>query len=49
MGDYNFLAQRMPTVVYGPKGGDWHAEGEWVDLASVARVLEAYRRFLMGT
>lgn len=49
VGDYNFLAQRMPTVVYGPKGGDWHAEGEWVDLASVARVLEAYRRFLMGT
>jgi len=48
VGDYNFLAQHMPTVVFGPKGGNWHAEGEWVDLESVGRVLEVYRRFLMG-
>jgi len=48
VGDYNFLATVMPTVVLGPRGGNWHAPGEWVELASVARVAAIYRRFLLG-
>ena len=47
VGDYNFLAREMPTVVYGPKGGNWHAPGEWVDLESTARVLKVYQRYLL--
>jgi acetylornithine deacetylase len=26
----------IPTVIFGPAGGGWHAEGEYVDLPSVA-------------
>lgn len=48
VGDYNFLAERMPAVVFGPRGGNWHAEGEWVDMDSVTRVLEVYRHFITG-
>jgi len=47
VGDYNFLASKMPTIVYGPRGGDWHAPGEWVDLTSTAQVLDTYRRFVI--
>lgn len=47
VGDYNFLASGMPTLVFGPRGGNWHAPGEWVDLESVARVLDIYSRFLL--
>ena len=31
-------AAGIPTVLYGPKGEGAHAEVEWVDLDSVARV-----------
>jgi len=46
VGDYNFMAQRMPTIVFGPIGGMWHQAGEWVDVASIERTLDFYTRFI---
>jgi acetylornithine deacetylase len=34
----------IPTVLYGPEGAGAHAEVEWVDLASLARVYEVITR-----
>lgn len=45
-GDYNHLASRIPTLVYGPAGGDYHLPSEWVDSGSVVRVRDLYLRFL---
>ena len=25
----------IPTVIYGPAGGDFHGDNEWVDVASI--------------
>lgn len=46
VGDYNVFAKMMPTVVYGPVGGNWHGADEWVSISSVERCLEGYRRFV---
>ena len=35
-------AAGIPTVVYGPGGGGFHSEVEWVDLASAERCAEVY-------
>lgn len=48
--DAALLSERsIPTVIYGPTGGDPHGDDEWVDVASIevcadvlARVAEAY-------
>jgi len=36
------VAAGIPSVVYGPSGGDAHADEEWVDLASLERCCDAY-------
>jgi succinyl-diaminopimelate desuccinylase len=46
VGDYNALATRFPTAVYGPTGDHWHAIGEYVELESIEKCLESYRTFL---
>ncbi len=34
--DAALLSERsIPTVIYGPSGGDFHGDNEWVDLASI--------------
>ncbi len=34
--DAALLSERsIPTVIYGPAGGDFHGDNEWVDLASI--------------
>ncbi|MFH0816229.1 MAG: M20/M25/M40 family metallo-hydrolase [Methanobacteriota archaeon] len=48
VGDYNALAIRFPTAVYGPSGDHWHAVGEYVEIESVGKCMEAYRNFLRG-
>ena len=45
VGDYNAFARFMPTLVYGPEGGNWHAADEWVSVSSVERCLDGYKRF----
>jgi len=45
VGDYNVFAQHMPTVVYGPTGGNWHSADEWVSISSISRCVEDYARF----
>ncbi len=48
--DAALLSERsIPTVIYGPTGGDPHGDGEWVDVASIeicadvlANVAKAY-------
>lgn len=46
VGDFNYLGHRagIPTVIFGPDGGNIHSTGEYVDVADtveVARVLAA--------
>jgi acetylornithine deacetylase/succinyl-diaminopimelate desuccinylase-like protein len=46
VGDYNALATRFPTAVYGPTGDHWHAVGEYVEVDSISKALEGYRAYL---
>jgi succinyl-diaminopimelate desuccinylase len=46
VGDYNLFAKRMPTIVFGPKGDDWHSVNEYVDCESVIRCHHFYNHFL---
>ncbi len=46
VGDYNLFAKSMPTVVYGPKGGNWHSADEYVHTDSVEAVAKTYYEFL---
>ncbi len=46
VGDYNLFAKRMPTLVFGPKGGFWHTEKEYVDVPSLRRCHRFYLYFL---
>jgi acetylornithine deacetylase/succinyl-diaminopimelate desuccinylase-like protein len=48
VGDYNALATRFPTAVYGPTGDHWHAVGEYVEVDSIYKALEGYRAYLRG-
>ncbi|KYH38227.1 MAG: deacylase [Candidatus Hecatellales archaeon B24] len=43
-GDENYLAVRcgIPTVAYGPEGGNIHRPGEYVELESVVRAANVY-------
>lgn len=46
VGDYNLFAEHMPTLVYGPKGGDWHSADEYVYIDSIERVAGFYYEFI---
>jgi succinyl-diaminopimelate desuccinylase len=46
VGDYNAFAKRVPTVVYGPWGENWHAPDEWVSISSINQCVEGYARFI---
>jgi acetylornithine deacetylase/succinyl-diaminopimelate desuccinylase-like protein len=48
VGDYNLFGARMPTIVCGPSGGDWHSPNEYVDIESIVRVRDLYIHFLEG-
>ncbi len=46
VGDYNLFAKYMPTVVYGPKGENWHSADEFVYTDSLERVASFYYEFI---
>ncbi len=48
VGDFNYLATylEVPTLVYGPVGGNWHSADEWVSIDSLRRVKEFYVEYL---
>jgi acetylornithine deacetylase/succinyl-diaminopimelate desuccinylase-like protein len=46
VGDYNLFAKRMPTIVFGPRGANWHTEQEYVEVDSIKRCYNFYKRFL---
>jgi acetylornithine deacetylase/succinyl-diaminopimelate desuccinylase-like protein len=45
-GDYNVFARKMPTLVLGPKGGNWHQPDEYVDLESLEKCRDFYLHLL---
>ncbi|MFQ5909901.1 MAG: M20 family metallopeptidase [Thermoplasmata archaeon] len=45
-GDYNVFATRMPTLVFGPKGGNWHRPDEYVETESLIRCRDFYVHLL---
>jgi succinyl-diaminopimelate desuccinylase len=45
VGDYNAFAKVIPTIVYGPAGGNWHSPDEWVSISSIYECLEGYEKF----
>ncbi|WP_297508525.1 M20/M25/M40 family metallo-hydrolase [Thermococcus sp.] len=48
VGDFNYFATYLgkPTLVYGPRGGNWHASDEWVSVPSLRRVRAFYSAYL---
>jgi succinyl-diaminopimelate desuccinylase len=48
VGDFNYFGVylRVPTIVFGPIGGNWHSADEWVSIPSVRRVKQVYVEFL---
>ena len=46
VGDYNAFSKVMPTVVYGPKGTNWHSPDEWVSISSIKECVEGYSRYV---
>lgn len=44
--DSNIFAKRMPTLVFGPRGGDWHRPNEYVDAESLNRCRDFYVHLL---
>jgi len=46
VGDYNAFAKKMPTLVYGPWGENWHAPDEWVSISSIHKCIDGYDRFI---
>ncbi len=48
VGDFNYFGTYLgvPTIVFGPVGGNWHSADEWVSISSVKRVKETYLEFL---
>ena len=45
VGDYNAFAKKIPVIVYGPHGENWHGADEWVSIQSIHEALEGYSRF----
>lgn len=48
VGDFNYFGAYLgvPTIVFGPIGGNWHGADEWVSVSSVKRVKKTYLEFL---
>jgi succinyl-diaminopimelate desuccinylase len=46
VGDYNAFSKRIPTVVYGPHGENWHAPDEWVSMKTILDCQAGYDRFI---
>lgn len=47
--DVRYFAEvGIPAVIFGPVGGNMHAEGEWVDLQSLKENKEILLKFLSG-
>ena len=46
VGDYNLFAEKMPTIVFGPKGENTHASDEFVYTDSILRCRDFYLKFL---
>jgi acetylornithine deacetylase/succinyl-diaminopimelate desuccinylase-like protein len=46
VGDFNLFGACMPTIVFGPRGGNAHGPSEYVDMDSVIRCRDLYMRFL---
>lgn len=48
VGDFNYFGAylKVPTLVFGPIGGNWHSADEWVSMSSVRRVKQVYVEFL---
>ncbi|ASJ01503.1 deacylase [Thermococcus gorgonarius] len=48
VGDFNYFGAylRVPTIVFGPRGANWHSADEWVSLSSVRRVKMVYTELL---
>jgi acetylornithine deacetylase/succinyl-diaminopimelate desuccinylase-like protein len=46
VGDYNLFAEKMPTIVFGPKGESIHAPDEFVYTDSILRCRDLYLKFL---
>ena len=46
--DSNYIVPKgkIPTVCYGPAGGNMHAADEWVDVENIKTVLKVYLEFL---
>lgn len=46
--DSNYIVPKgkIPTVCYGPAGGNMHAADEWVDVENIKSVLKVYLEFL---
>lgn len=45
-GDYNAFSQKMPTVVYGPIGKNWHSCNEYVEIESLKKCRDFLLYFL---
>jgi acetylornithine deacetylase/succinyl-diaminopimelate desuccinylase-like protein len=45
-GDYNVFAKKMPTLVMGPAGGNWHQPDEYVDVESLGKCRDFYVHLL---
>lgn len=45
-GDYCVFATKMPTLVFGPSGGNWHMPDEHVDIESLTRCRDFYIHLL---
>lgn len=46
VGDYNLFAKFMPTIVFGPKGKNWHSCDEFVYIDSIKRCRDFYLYFI---
>ncbi|NJE47936.1 M20/M25/M40 family metallo-hydrolase, partial [Thermococcus sp. GR7] len=53
VGDFNYFGAYLgvPTIVFGPKGANWHSADEWVSISSVRKVKQTYVEFFkaLGT
>ena len=45
-GDYNIFATKMPTLVLGPAGGNWHQPDEYVEVESLNACRDFYVHLL---
>ncbi|MEW5760142.1 MAG: M20/M25/M40 family metallo-hydrolase [Candidatus Thermoplasmatota archaeon] len=48
VGDYNLLAKKFPTIVFGPKGANWHSANEFVEIESIKRCKRIYEEYING-